>query len=321
MSDPAIQHDSGQIGTDDAGTVEPKEENKGGMGEDIKTHGAYDRANETLQGWRIGATAAWVLRYVRSSEFTNLAMALATVAIAISTYLTYKVVNNGSQDTKRLIAAADIQASAAHSFAGSAASINTGVQGAVGEMQSAVGQLESQVAELRKSAQESNRLAIATEETAQAAKNGIITNRNAIQLENRAWLGVSNQGVVQLETGKRIKADITLVNSGKTPASHVSEGMDIEAFSMIPSTSIVFGLQPTAPIPPQGAHIVHFISNAKLDGVTKAKIEGKMLILVLRGTVQYVDFNKIQRTTSICMFMSDPATKQLSFCETGNDMD
>ncbi|MHB1745837.1 MAG: hypothetical protein ACYCRE_13850, partial [Acidobacteriaceae bacterium] len=136
-----------------------------------------------------------------------------------------------------------------------------------------------------------------------------------------AWLGVSNQGVVQFETGRRIKVDITLVNSGKTPASHVMEGADVQPYTLIPDTPLLFGLTPTASIPPQGSHILHVASNAKLDGITKAKSEGKVLILVFRGTVQYEDFNKIQRSTSVCMFMSDPATKQLSFCETGNDMD
>lgn len=227
----------------------------------------------------------------------------------------------GGRQTDKLITASNTNARAATSFANSASNINGGIRAAVSKMQGAVDQLGSQVKELKKSAKESDRLAIATEKTAQAAKDGIVTNRNAIQLENRAWLGVTNETVVQFETGKPTKVDITLINTGKTPASHVMEGADVQPYTLIPDTPLLFGLTPTASIPPQGSHILHITSNAKLDGITKAKIEGKVLVLVFRGTVQYEDFNKIQRTTSVCMFMSDPATKQLSFCETGNDMD
>jgi hypothetical protein len=251
------------------------------------------------------------LHILTSAEWV---MVFLTFVIAATGIVGICLVVQGGKDSRRIADAAEKQVSAAKSFSKSAANINTGVQ-------DAVGQLESQVAELRESAKESNRLAAATEKTAQAAKDGIVANRMALQLENRAWLGVSNEGVIQFETGKPIKVDITLVNSGKTPASHVMEGADVQPFTLIPDTPLLFGLTPTASIPPQGSHILHITSNTKLDGITKAKIEGKVLILVFRGTVQYEDFNKIQRTTSVCMFMSDPATKQLSFCETGNDMD
>lgn len=261
-----------------------------------------------LEGIRI-----WLCK----SSPTDWIMAISTVIIMLWAGLQWHEMHGTGRQTDKLIQAAKINAGAAASFSNSAASINT-------EITNAVNQLGYQVTELRKSAKESNRLAIATEKTAQAAKDGIITNRNAIHLENRAWLGVTNESVVQFNPGQPIKVDVVLINSGKTPASQVTEGMDVQELIMIPNTLLSFGLnglKPTASIPPQGTHILHFISNDKLDGVTKAKIEEKTLILVIRGMIQYEDFDKTQRSSSICMFMSDPATKQLSFCETGNDMD
>ena len=168
---------------------------------------------------------------------------------------------------------------------------------------------------------QTKRLASATEITAQATKGGIETNRDALVLENRAWLGVVNETITQFEAGKELKADITVINSGKTPASQVMEGFDVEVLPVIPTTPILFGYKPTAAIPPQGPHILSFTSKAKLGGIEMGKITDKSLFLILRGTIQYEDFNRVQRRTNICMFMSDPATKHLSFCETGNEMD
>ncbi len=168
---------------------------------------------------------------------------------------------------------------------------------------------------------QTKRLADSTEKAAEAAKSGTETNRNALVLENRPWLGVTEETVTQLEAGKEIKAQITLFNSGKTPASQVIEAASVAALPSIPTVPILFGLKPTAAIPPQASHILRFTSHAKLSGIEMGKITDKSILLVFRGVIQYEDFNRVQRHTNVCMFMSDPATKQLTFCENGNDMD
>ncbi len=275
---------------------------------------------------RVGETTAD--KAARTTAAATKWMAIFTFLLFIVSALTLIILRNqlkemheGGIDTHALATSAGDQATAAKNFATSAGNINSGIDGAVIKMQAAVDQLGGQVTELSKNARESTRLAIAAEQTARATQDGLNTNRNALQLENRAWLGVTNESVIQFETGKAVKVDINLVNSGKTPASQVDEGTDLAAYSVIPSMPIIFGLKPTASIPPQGVHVLHFVSSVKLDGVTEAKVEAKQLIWVFRGTVQYEDFDKMRRATYVCMFMSDPPTKQLSFCPDGNDMD
>ena len=57
------------------------------------------------------ARRSWA--FIQKPETTNLVMTLATVAIAFFTWFTYEVVRNGSDDNKKLIAAAQTQAKVA----------------------------------------------------------------------------------------------------------------------------------------------------------------------------------------------------------------
>jgi hypothetical protein len=52
-------------------------------------------------------------KYIQRPETTNLVMAVATVVIALFTWFSYKVVKNGADDNKKLIAAAQTQADVA----------------------------------------------------------------------------------------------------------------------------------------------------------------------------------------------------------------
>jgi hypothetical protein len=160
---------------------------------------AQGTEGQTIKSWRIGTTLRQGWRYIKSSEFTNLAVALATVAIAIFTWLTYEVVYSGSQDTQRLIIAAENQARAAEKFAASAASINAGIG-------TAVDKLNLQATELNDSVKQAARLAGATEQA----------NANVIN-SDRPWMGAAF-GVEGFAAGSTPIYSVTFVNSGKRPA-------------------------------------------------------------------------------------------------------
>jgi hypothetical protein len=262
----------------------------------------------------------------RMSAFERSTIRLTRMAIGVSIVVGLAVcaqwweMHQGGIDTHNLADAAakteksaEKSAQASRDFADNAAKINAGIS-------TAVDKLNMQAGELQESVAQATRLATSTEKTAQSAREGIETNRDALLLENRAWLGVIAENVTEFEAGKVIKAEITLTNSGKTPASQVKEGVDVQGFPAIPNTPLLFGLRPTAAIPPQASHILQFTSPAVLSGIELGKIKDKSAFLVLRGIIQYEDFNKVQRQTNVCMFMSDPTTKKLSFCEAGNDM-
>lgn len=257
----------------------------------------------------------------RMSAFERTTLRLSTVAISVSVVVMLAIVfqawemYQGGIDTHALASAAksadqssEKNAKAAKSFAGSAQHINQGIADAVEK-------LGLQVEALRDNVKQTNGLAAAT-------KSGILESRNAIRLENRAWLGVINEKMIQFEAGKPIKLDIFLDNSGRTPANNVRTAVSVTVDPRIVDFPMSFGdFVSTASVPPQGSHVIHVTSNKLLSGIQAAKIKDKSLLLVVRGTVDYEDFNGIARSTNICMYMADVATKEIVFCQTGNNMD
>jgi hypothetical protein len=244
-------------------------------------------------------------------ERSMLRLTAAAVAISIITGLVfvgqlYEMWQAGKQ-TDKMIGAANIEARASRCFSKSAEGINT-------EITDAVTQLGFQVDALRDNVKQTNGLAAAT-------KDGISENRSAIRLENRAWLGVTNETMVQFVPGRPIKLDIFLTNSGRTPANSVQTAVSVSVDTKIMDLDMNFkDFVSTASVPPQGSHVIHVTSKGQLTGIQAAKIENKSLLLVVRGTVDYEDFNGVPRSTNICMYMADPATKEIIFCQTGNEM-
>ncbi|HWF66023.1 MAG TPA: hypothetical protein VN670_01890 [Acidobacteriaceae bacterium] len=207
-----------------------------------------------------------------------------------------------------MIKAAKINADAAASFSISAKGIDT-------EITNAVAQLGFQVGALRDNIKQTNGLADAT-------KAGISENRSAIGLENRAWLGITNERIVQFAPGKPVKVDIFLTNSGRTPANAVRTAVNISVNPQIVVFPASLGsFMFTTSVPPQGSRIVYVTSKSDLSGIQVAQFKNKSMFLIVSGTIDYEDFNRVQRATNICMYMSDPSTKEFAFCETGNGMD
>ena len=302
-----IQSQPEQKGLDTEFAVAPLTPNQPNTANAQAVSGKKVKSNVKSLKDRFNAAEKWMIILTGVIAFSALCQVGASLMQWRAMKGQLKEIRSGSVDIKA-------STKASRDFADSAEKINTGVGNAVDK-------LNLQAGELQRSVEQANRLATATEKTAQAAKDGIETNRDALVLENRAWLGVVGEIITQLEAGKELKAEVTVINSGKTPASQVMEGFDIEVLPTIPTTPILFGLKPTAAIPPQGTHILRFVSKTKLSGIEMGKITDKTLFLVFRGVIQYEDFNNVQRYTNICMYVSDPVTKQLIFCETGNEMD
>ncbi len=172
------------------------------------------------RSWRVGQTLGLAWGYLRSSEFTNLTMALATVAIAVFTWLTYEVVSSSSQDTQRLITAAELQARAAGKISGAADKFSTSAEG-----------VEKHTGNAVEAMRKSNEI-----------------TRNAVMSVQRAFVGMvgveaSKHTVLLSSGGSEVQWHISgnWFNSGNTPAPRALEYFSYRVLPEEPSGDIFRG--------------------------------------------------------------------------------
>jgi hypothetical protein len=120
-------------------------------------------------------------------------MVFLTAVIAATGVVGIILVIKGGSDTKKMISAAQQQACAAQQFAHTASLIN-------GNINDAVTKLDAQ--------------AKATQDATNAA-------RNAMQLEERAWVAETGVSIDYPQVGKMLIGTVTWTNSGKTFAKRV----------------------------------------------------------------------------------------------------
>jgi hypothetical protein len=262
-----------------------------------------------------------IWHYVRSSEFTNFVMALATAAIAVFTYLTYEVVNSSSQDTQRLIAAAETQARSAHE-----------ISSAANDFTDSARWMEEHMKDAADAMQDSADTASNNTET--IIKNTQETFRN----EQRAWVGVIDATTVDFSEKEPWNLKLTFFNSGKSPAKKVQfsvayEFSDVPLSGPSPQAIQILSYRPGHSIAPQG-HFTEAIGHPTLGQppqggealgfqtlISKFQdIKAKKITLYYFGKVKYEDISGHPRETQYCLFLADPDTKQPAFCDGFNDL-
>lgn len=182
-----------------------------------ETTAAENQANQRpkLRGVRENLHRTWT--YIKSPEATNLIMAAATVVIAVFTALTFLLVLDSGQDTQKLITAAETQADAA-----------TEISQAAGDQVDAANNFADTAEDIN------NRISDAVDQLQSSATNtktSIETTKEAMRLDQRAWIGTEQMNSIPAtpEVDKTWDISATLRNSGKTPAKSVvmwnSEGV------------------------------------------------------------------------------------------------
>ena len=158
--------------------------------------------------------------------------------------------------------------------------------------------------------------------------------------DQRAWLGVCDLALLQLEDDKPIVAQIKLCNTGKTPASHVQERGKYRTEyepKYIPTDAEVNQFSPTnaQSVPPQGFNYLKMGDFSKsytavataneragMDALSKsyADIKAGRMTIFYYGDIRYFDTFGKPHTTKFCIFLSDPATKEMLYCPEYNEM-
>jgi hypothetical protein len=198
---------------------------------------------------------------------------------------------------------------------------------------------KAEVDEMKKSGTDTHDLAVQAKQQAdsskqQAANTGILAENASETLANtqaafrddqRAWIGIDEFRVVEFSENKPIKIDIELTNTGKTPALHVYEWMKHD-FSGISQLGPPLHLLPTTlwlpvgSVPPQGHQALHVEIPWERWKANDLQIRLKTKYLSAFGEISYEDTSKRHHTTQLCLYMRDPDTQTLFFCDRWNDM-
>ncbi len=275
------------------------------------------------RGWttRIADQCTTIWIYIKSPESTNLILAVSTVAIAVFTALTYQIVLGSTEDTKRLITAAEKQAVSADKISSAADRFTLSAQGMEVHMKDAAASMQDSV-----------------DTASENTKTTIRNSQNAFRAEQRAWVRVLDAATKEFSEEKGFAAVVALFNSGRTPARNVQISSRF-ILSPVPVTgptpdqvkALLF--RPAQSIAPEGRYNLTFgqkfageITTPEQSMGNQAlisrfqEIKSEKLSLYLFGILKYDDVFGNHRETRYRIFLADPGSKNIGFCDAFNDL-
>ncbi|HEY6764999.1 MAG TPA: hypothetical protein VI386_09515 [Candidatus Sulfotelmatobacter sp.] len=162
---------------------------------------------------------------------------------------------------------------------------------------------------------------------------------NTFRDEQRAWMGVANAVIRQYPTttSGEFDAVIIFVNSGRTPAVHISHAASVDFYpTVVPEPPKDRDVTPASFIEggataPQGQGYIginNFETTSTVLGETitdtvrrlDPALQNKTLYLYVFGTINYGDVYDRSHSTTFCFYMSDPAKHLFGACPKHNDI-
>lgn len=163
--------------------------------------------------------------------------------------------------------------------------------------------------------------------------------QESFRADQRAWVGVSGAELTQFEAGKPLHLDVALLNTGKTPAHKTRECTGYvlsRVYLKEPPSEAVAQCEttwkPSHDLPPQGRFLSRageaYIGASPIDqgnavylSQSYDAIKGKVQILYIFGEYEYRDLTGRTRDTRYCLYLANPDTKTVQFCDGFNNMD
>jgi hypothetical protein len=236
----------------------------------------------------------WLKSKASAASLTDWLMAILTCAIV---YLAW----SGGRQTDKMIVAANKSAQAAQSFSESADRIR---------------------AETTKAVAEFGDMADANRTSAAAATSSSNTARNALEISERAYLGITAaQMDKDLAAGTNVKLSVFVANGGRTPAFNVhvrhyyrwgppgvQKNLPLTKVALVSTSILLPGVQLL-----QASDQIAALPTTVIEELKKGE-----LVLVAYGQITYTDAVRKRRFTRYC-YLYDPANPtQLQVCAEGN---
>jgi len=160
-------------------------------------------------------------------------------------------------------------------------------------------------------------------EVAHSSVQNIQLAQQAMHLEQRAWLFVTETRASELQVGQPLSITVVFKNTGRTPAKNVQISTHLEPLpkGQAPEPKLE-KMQNRGAIPPNGTAFVTISTGRKhAEGVTeqglKAITSGELVIWVY-GTITYEDIFETRQATMFC-YMLHPDGRTFAAAEVYND--
>lgn len=160
-------------------------------------------------------------------------------------------------------------------------------------------------------------------QVAATSVQSIHTAQEAMRLEQRAWVFVTETRVGELQAGKPLSIIIGFKNTGRTPARNVQVATCIDALPKghVPEPNLE-KTQSRGIIPPNGTLFVTIGAGRKnAEGVTEQGLQAILsgdLVVWVYGTTTYEDIFETRQATMFC-YMLQPDGKTFGAADMYND--
>jgi hypothetical protein len=252
-------------------------------------------------------------------RWTRVAVGISVLA-AIFICAQWYEMHTGSADTHKLAEAASTQATQTTNLATAAG---------------------TQAAQTKVLADQAIIQAQANKQLAQNAVDALANTEKSFRDEQRAWVGISDLNLSTFEPNKPITIEMRIANTGRTPARNVKSRYRTHTSNLAmdgPNPVQLSNLQKTKweydpAIAPQGKFsywlgeiepgrpiTAEQFSTSKDLKDSFALIKSGALIMYDYGEISYRDQSGREHTTTFCIFLANPDTKEIAFCPSFNNI-
>jgi hypothetical protein len=147
--------------------------------------------------------------------------------------------------------------------------------------------------------------------------------REATRVDQRAWLGVSETVAVPLTVGEQLRVSVKFVNSGKTPALHLSEAA---AWLLLPASqqpdlpnALLGHVSATNGVVAPGSPRTDSVAVGSVTQDDINALNSGAYVFYIVGQMNYEDVFGEKHQTNYCL-RRDPASTGLVDCNTFNSM-
>jgi hypothetical protein len=241
-------------------------------------------------------------------KWTDVAIVILTIGIVFFALMQWLEMRGSGHQTDQLVNYAKAQADAASDQADAAQQFSDTAEDINSRISDAVEQLES---------------------SANTAKASIRATQDAMRLDQRAWIGMAALNITDdIAKGTVPKADVWIVNTGKTPAIHTeTKGQALVIcgdFPKSPRYNIPGGklshamLMPNQPV---RIGLIDLFSDVALDDKYIAAIRKSPCDLYVYDRITYLDVFKRPHWRHQCEVWDKDTPKTFNVCSVYNDGD
>jgi hypothetical protein len=283
--------------------AESKTQNHESISNGGRTDQTSQRPSPPIKPWKIKETAVRWWNFIKSPDFTNPAIAIATIAIAIATVFTWVEVHSGGKQTDKIVTASQ--------------SIKTALETSNTQSQEALNKSFDHADDaLKKTLKQGQDAMDGSNKQSKIALDAAIQQS---QLDQRAWIVWRGIGPVP-QLDQPWEPQVHFTNTGRTPAKNV-----LLSCNLVPLDKEARFPKEVAPDSPtilapndDQFCILKPMTIPKVNQTFLDEVSTAIFRVYIYGSADYFDVFGKEHWLTFCRVMQ-PDGKTWSSCKTGND--